>query len=203
MFTYQVRPLVDPLEKKIFKARYESASGLLLPDNYLYTNQVFGLLRDKKIIGGFILGSNQPLRTYRVFANEINWSSLHSRLEQRALCEICCLWLARKYWNWLTTSFLWFNAALIVSKRKEDMVVFGTVSKGNMILYGSTLHAQLIHYDVVDIRGNKKSSWIYGIPVKWFFIDINWGIAVRFYHHILKTVNTSGSKYLKKQLGIR
>jgi hypothetical protein len=203
MFTYQVNELIDPSDKQIFKEHYELASGLLLPKHYLDASQVFGLIRGKQIIGGFILGSNQPLRTYRVFANEIHWPALHSRLEQLALCEICCLWLERKYWNWLTTSFLWFNAARIVSKRKEDMVVFGTVSKGNMILYASTPHAQLIHYDLVDIRGTKKSSWIYGIPVKWFFIDINWTIAVRFYHHILKALNTSGSKYLKKQLGIR
>jgi hypothetical protein len=203
MLTYQVRPLVDPLEKQIFKERYESASGLLLPESYLHANQVFGLVRNNLIIGGFILGTTQPLRTYLVFANETNWPVINSQIGQIALCEICCLWLARKYWNWLTTSFLWFNAARIVSRRKEDMVVFGTISKGNMILYRSTLHAQLIHHDLVDIHGSKKSSWIYGIPVKWFFIDINWGLALRFYHHILKSVNKAGSRHLRKQLGIR
>jgi hypothetical protein len=186
MATYKVRLLVDHWEKQNFKASYESASGLLLPDHYLNTNQVFGLVKNETIIGGFILGTTHPLRTYTVFADEMNWPVINSRLAQFSLCEICCLWLARKYWNWVTTSILWFNAARIVSRCKEDMVVFGTISKGNMILYGSTLHARLIHCDEVDIHGSKKSSWIYGIPVKWFFIDINWGLAVRFYHHMLK-----------------
>lgn len=203
MFGYQVRPFVDLAEKKVFKENYESVSGIPLPDHYLYTNEVFGLIAGNRVIGGFIVGSNHPLRTYRIFANEINWPGINSRLGHLELCEVCCLWLSRKYWSWRATSFLWFSVARIVSKRKEDRVVFGTVSEGNRLLYEATLHAQLIHRDQVDIRGNKKSSWIYAIPVKWFLIDIIWWITVRFYHHVLKPGNKPGSKYLKKQLAVK
>src|SRR5690349_11556989 len=99
MARYNVRPLVDHSEKQNFKLSYESASGLLLPDHYLHANQVFGLIRNERIIGGFILGTNYPLRTCTVFADEVNWPVLNSRLAQNSLCEICCLWLARKYWS--------------------------------------------------------------------------------------------------------
>jgi hypothetical protein len=203
MFDYRIKLLCLSTEKKLFKESYESISGLPLPDHYLYASDVFGLIFKGRIIGGFILSCDHPLRTYRLFANEINWSDINSRLGHFSLCEICCLWLAREHWGWFTTSLLWFNAARIVSRRKEDLVIFGTVSRGNNALYGSVRHAELIYHGLVDIRGDKKNSWIYAIPVKWFFIDINWGIAVRFYHHVLKLISTPGSKYVRKHLGIK
>lgn len=202
MLSYHVRPLIDLSEKEIFKNHYELISGLPLPDRYLHTNQVFGLIHNNMIIGGFILSADQPLRTYRMFANETNWPGINSRLAHLELCEISCLWLTRKYWNWFATSLLWFNAARIVSRRKEDLVIFGTVSRGNKMLYGSIHHAQLIHHDLIDIQGNKKNSWIYAIPVKWFFIDIIRKIAVRFYQLVLKSMTATGAKYLRKHLGI-
>ena len=155
---------------------YYQCSGLGVPEEYLRTNQVFAIYVQKKMIGGFVLGSGTSLRTIEYFAATDNKPGLYENIGPGDTCtEICCFWIDPQYQNkTMLNYFIWFCLAIALKRYSKAKVVFGTQSPRLAALYGATLRSVLIHKDRVNkkrtfiFRGRKRDSIVGISQILWY-----------------------------------
>ncbi len=138
-----------------FQSRYQDLSGLSIPPEFMSRQAVYGFFRGKEMIGGFILGRGQSLRTIEVFASPASMDQLYQFLEQQGrLLEICCFWIERAYRKnpWIN-AWCWFRMAIKVGlERSANSLVFGTNSIGLAKMYGYPVNSLLLHHDLIGGR---------------------------------------------------
>lgn len=178
---------------------YEQSSGLPIPQNYLHdpANRVFGIVRDRELVGGFILGEGAELRTVKVFAacaDQAAINSMTGSVGERT--EITCFWISaavRK--ETLLNRFIWISMAYALTRYSKSTIVFGTCSRGLARLYATSQRSILLNRDRVNgkpafiFRAQKrdavagfcniltfKSSWKWN-PLRWLIKPKNGGLA--------------------------
>ena len=145
-------------EYQIFRTKYEKISGLQLPMEYLENSEVYVFKRKSLIIGGFILGKKNPLRTVEVFISENNQTELSHYFSSNQYCEVCCFWIDRKlrknaYYN----AKFWVTMANTVKKQEKEFILFGTNSRGLAKMYGYPKNSLLFHKDEI----NDKDTFVF------------------------------------------
>ncbi|MEZ4777385.1 MAG: hypothetical protein R3D00_29680 [Bacteroidia bacterium] len=135
---------------------YFRCSGLQVPEAYLSGsgNRVYGIYYQKQMIGGFILGKGETLRTLEVFANPDAREQLYHELGAIGDCtEITCFWIAPKVRrNTALNTFVWMCLGFSLRWYGAKNIVFGTCSASLARLYSSTPRSVLIHRDMVNDR---------------------------------------------------
>lgn len=141
-------------ELHFFATTYEQNSGLPVPMAYLQDNHVFGIYLRKKMIGGFILGSGQHLRTVQFFAAKEKHQELFQRMEPlESYTEICCFWIERAYRRkTIINYFIWVSMALSLKKYGTKNIIFGTQSSRLAALYSATDKSVFLHSDKIKNR---------------------------------------------------
>ncbi|MFK8161266.1 MAG: hypothetical protein AB8H12_02280 [Lewinella sp.] len=178
---------------------YEQSSGLPIPQDYLHdpANRVFGIVRDRVLVGGFILGEGEALRTVKVFASpadQVNIDGMAGDVGERT--EITCFWISAAVRREVTLNrFIWISMIYALTRYSKRTIVFGTCSKGLARLYATSQRAELVSRDRIDrkstfiFRAEKrdaiagfcnilafKSTWKWN-PLRWIMKSKNGGLA--------------------------
>lgn len=149
-----------------FKREYEKVSGLELPLEYLENSDVYIFKKKGKIIGGFILGSNLPLRTIEKFISLNQRERLQAFFNKNNVCEVCCFWIQRKYRRQkIFNARVWLQMAFAVSKHSKKFILYGTNSKGLAKMYGYPEASHLMHKDEIE---NKNTYVFVALRSKFF-----------------------------------
>ncbi len=130
---------------------YEKCSGLPVPMAYLESNHVFGIYLGNKMIGGFILGSGEQLRTIEFFAAPEVHEKLYAQMEApNSYTEICCFWIDRAYRRKTSINyFTWVSMAYALKKYGTEHIIFGTCSRRLAALYSATPRSVFLHSDFI------------------------------------------------------
>lgn len=142
-----------------FAETYLKCSGLAVPNSYLETNQVFGIYINKQMIGGFILGSGDQLRTIEFFAAQELHESLYTKMKTpETYTEICCFWIDRAFRKkTMINYFVWLAMAFSLKAYGTENIIFGTCSRRLADLYSITPRSVFLHSD----RMKNKNTFIY------------------------------------------
>lgn len=146
---------------RAFSQQYAACSGLPIPDDYLFaaTSRVFGFYLRNQLIGGFILGSGEELRTITLFAQPENQAEVYNKIgSNQPYTEICCLWIAHAYRKntWINTCN-WISLAAAVNKYALPNILFGTCSAGLARLYATSKKAKMVSRD----RVNRRRTYVF------------------------------------------
>lgn len=156
-----LKRLENKTQLKEYSAMYLRCSGLPIPERYLQNpnNRVYAIQYNNEMIGGFILGKGQSLRTLEVFARPEDRLRLYESLgETSEFTEITCFWIAPKYRKHTSlNTFTWLSLAYTLRRFSNPKILFGTCSASLARLYGVTPKSQLIHKDFV----NGKRTFIF------------------------------------------
>lgn len=144
-----------------YAATYFQSSGLPIPEDYLINqnNRVYGIFLKRQLIGGFILGKGDELRTLEVFANGEAREQLYEMLgDVRSFTEITCFWIDPAFrQHTQINNFIWVALAFVLKRFGEKNILFGTCSSSLARLYGITPKSRLIHRDNI----NGKRTFIF------------------------------------------
>lgn len=157
----QLKRLQSQTSLQQYAAIYFQCSGLPVPIEYMSSpdNMVYGVFLKGEIIGGFILGKGNSMRTLEVFAQPAARFKLYQSIGPvRDFTEITCFWIApahRK--NIAINSYIWIRLALCLRRFGTSKILFGTCSSSLACLYGVTPKSELIHQDQV----NGKRTYIF------------------------------------------
>ena len=153
-----------------YSETYLKCSGLPIPQVYINNpdNRVYGIFYNNKMIGGFILGKGQTLRTLEVFAQPDARRRLYDSVGEIHECtEITCFWIDPKFRkNPYLNTYTWICLAIMLKCVGNKKVIFGTCSASLAKLYSTTSKSVLIHKDVVNgkptfiFRGDQQVSLI-------------------------------------------
>lgn len=164
------RKLSTIQELEFYAETYEQCSGLPVPMTYLEANQVFGIYLQGKMVGGFILGSGEQLRTIEFFAAPEIHEQLYTRMETPdSYTEICCFWIDRTYRRKTSINyFIWVSMAYALKKYGSKNIIFGTCSPRLAALYSATPRSVFLHSDFIKNKQTfifiaKKKGCIGGI----------------------------------------
>lgn len=157
----KLRQLHSSSSLECYSKLYEQSSGLPIPKGYLFNtkNQVFGIVHNQQLVGGFILGTCTSLRTVAVFAaaeDQEHVDRMAGQAEDRT--EITCFWIdaaARK--DIIVNRYTWGAMIYAIARYAKSTLVFGTCSRGLARLYATSQHAELLHQD----RLNNKPVFIF------------------------------------------
>jgi len=145
-------------QRELYSECYEKASGLPIPTSYLDDphNRVFAFYRKGQMIGGFILGASNELRTIEVFArpeDHVRVNQLSGQAGERT--EITCFWICKSVRKQvLVNRFIWCSMIYGLLRYSKKSIVFGTCSRGLARLYATSERAELIHQDRINNRQN-------------------------------------------------
>lgn len=161
----KILPSLNQLTSKedyaLFSDMYFKNSALPIPETYMThkDNRVFGIYKNKQLVGGFILGRDTDFRTVQFFAKEEYQKQVYTQLEdKKQYTEICCFWIDRKQRvNHLINFFTWLAMTYALRFYGSKYLLFGTCSRSLARLYGQTTKSNLIHQDNV----NNKSTFIF------------------------------------------
>lgn len=144
-----------------FGQAYLTASGLSVPNEYLSAsqNRVYAIYNRSAMIGGFILGKGNRLRTLEVFAQPAARQQLYEEIGTVSdFTEITCFWIAAPFRrSTLLNTFIWLSLAFRLRFFGCPKILFGTCSNSLARLYGITPKSELIHRD----RINEKRTYIF------------------------------------------
>lgn len=164
---------------------YFQCSGLPVPTTYLHspTNRVYGVFYKKQMIGGFILGNGQTLRTLEIFAQPAARGCLYGKMgDVKAFTEITCFWIAPQFRRSTSiNTFVWLSLAFLLRCVGKEKILFGTCSASLAKLYSVTPRSVLLHRDEI----NGKRTFVYQSERKVSlqgFLDVlcyKWGRQVR------------------------
>lgn len=149
-------------EMEAFSRTYFQCSGFDVSLAYFMANQVFSIFWKGKMVGGFVLGTGEKLRTLEVFAGNDHRPALYQQVAQaEAHTEICCFWMdpATRRKTWLNF-FVWCCVAYSLRAFGTDQLIFGTCSAHLARLYSATPKCRLLHSDCI----NQKPTFIYAGP---------------------------------------
>ncbi len=140
---------------------YFKCSGLPVPNEYLHNpaNRVYAVYFRRQMIGGFILGKGQALRTLEVFAQTDARTGLYNSIGNvESFTEITCFWIGSQFRrNTSLNTFIWLSLAFLLRRFANEKILFGTCSTSLARLYGITPKSKLIHRDEV----NGKRTFIF------------------------------------------
>lgn len=144
-----------------YATTYFQSSGLPVPIEYLSStdNLVYGVFLKGEMIGGFILGKGNVMRTLEVFAQpEARLKLYHSIGPVSDFTEITCFWIAAAHRsNTALNTYVWLALAFSLRRFGTPKILFGTCSSSLARLYGVTPKSELIHRD----RMNGKRTYIF------------------------------------------
>lgn len=155
-----------------FSKTYLKASGLPIPDSYLYhsKNKIFGIYWKQEFIGGFILGNCPEFRTIDVFSEASYHQRIYAQMEQPTeYTEITCFWIKRKFRTNTTLNFFtWLAMSYALKKSDTKYFLFGTCSRSLARLYATTSKSILLHQDYINNKPTfifwaKRSTCVLGI----------------------------------------
>ncbi|MBK8564195.1 MAG: hypothetical protein IPN76_12870 [Saprospiraceae bacterium] len=149
-------------ELEAFSRTYFQCSGFDVNLAYFMANQVFGVEWQGRMVGGFVLGTGERLRTLEVFAGTESRPALYHEMQQaEAPTEICCFWMdpATRKKTWLNF-FVWCCMAYSLQVFGTEQLVFGTNSARLALLYSATPKCRLLHSDCI----NNRRTFIYTGP---------------------------------------
>lgn len=148
-------------ELQEFSKRYCKASGLPIPESFLYNpnNNVFGIYHANQLIGGFILGNSASFRTIELFASENKQEEVYQQLNNtQDYTEICCFYIDRNYRTKTSFNFfVWLAMTFALKRYGRKYFIFGTCSRSLARLYAKTPKSVPIHEDFI----NRKSTFIF------------------------------------------
>lgn len=151
-------------ELDVFAATYTRCSGFNVNRNYYEENQVFAIRWQGQMVGGFVLGSGERLRTLEVFAGKAQRDTLYDHVQQsHAHTEMCCFWMDPAFHKktWLNF-FVWLCVAYALRVFGTPQLIFGTNSARLAALYGAASKCELLHEDFI----NQKQTFIFTGPRK-------------------------------------
>lgn len=151
-------------ELDMFSAAYKQCSGFNVPRDYYENNQVFSIQWKGRMIGGFVLGSGEKLRTLEVFSGPENREGLYEQVRRsEKFTEMCCFWIdpsfRKKTW---INFFVWGCVAYALQVYGNPQLIFGTNSVRLAALYSAAPKARLIHIDFL----NQKQTFVFTGPRK-------------------------------------
>ncbi|MEL7221488.1 MAG: hypothetical protein AAGJ93_09230 [Bacteroidota bacterium] len=192
MYLPILRQLTTKASRTTFSEIYTKASGLPIPDSYLYDdkNRVFGIYKKGELIGGFILGQGEKLRTIEIFASKNKHEDLYQVLEKKgAFTEICCFWIKRKVRTKTSLNlFIWLSMAYALKRYGSPCIIFGTCSRSLAHLYSVTSKVNFLSEDFIK----RKSTFIFWAKYSHAFSGIA-EIVLYKLKRTLKIVKKSGS----------
>lgn len=153
------RKLSTGQELNFYAETYEQCSGLPVPSSYLEANHIFGIYIQNRMIGGFILGSGNQLRTIEFFAAKEAHESLYNQMEVlNSYTEICCFWIDRAFRSkTIINYFIWLSMAYALKKYGTENIIFGICSRRLAALYSATPCSVFLHSDFIK----NKQTFIY------------------------------------------
>ncbi len=144
-----------------FATRYGKASGLPIPDSYLYNPNtlVFGIYYAQQLIGGFILGNSAKFRTVDAFASKHKQAEVEQQLGHlEEYTEICCFYIDRKFRTKTSINFfVWLAMTYALQRYGKKYFLFGTCSRSLARLYATTSKSIPVHQDLI----NGKATFIF------------------------------------------
>ena len=150
------------LELDAFSATYTRCSGFNVPRDYYESNQVFVVSWKACIVGGFVLGTGERLRTLEVFAGDESRDNLYHHVRQsKPHTEMCCFWMDPAFHKktWLNF-FVWLCVAYALRVYGTQQLIFGTNSTRLAALYSATPKCHLLHSDYI----RHKQTFIFTGP---------------------------------------
>lgn len=181
---------------QIFIQQYEKASGLKVPICYLENSEVYIIKKNEKIISGFVLNSNLPLRTTDVFISSMNQQVLNHYFEKSKYCEVCCFWMSREYQKKkIFNAKCWLNLASTIKKQKKEFIIFGTNSRGLANMYGYHDKVLLFHEDIIC----NKSTFVFMVKRDDFLLG-TWKLIFSKVFKVKRNENYKHREILKKTI---
>lgn len=177
----------------LFATAYFQCSGFNVHRDYYESNQIFGVWWQGRLIGGFVLGAGERLRTLEVFAGNQQRDALYRHVQQSEQhTEMCCFWMDPTFHKktWLNF-FVWLCVAYALQAYGTPQLIFGTNSARLAALYGATPKCRLLHSDFV----NQKQTFIFTGPRK----DCLLGVAQILYYKI-KRLGKMGNRACKPRI---
>lgn len=157
----KLKRLKENNQLKQYSQIYLQCSGLPVPEMYLQNanNRVYGVYHQKEMVGGFILGHGESLRTLEVFTQDNSRNELYKSLGTISdFTEITCFWINPKHRkNTKLNTFVWLSLAYCLKRFAQKKILFGTCSTSLAKLYSITPKSKLIRQDFV----NNKSTYIF------------------------------------------
>lgn len=172
----------------VFAHHYSQCSGFNVGRDYYESSQLFGVYFQRRMIGGFVLGTGSVLRTLEVFAGDQYRTDLYQKIQQSGdSTEICCFWIAPEFRKntWLNF-FVWVCVAYALQKYGSGHLVFGTNSTRLAALYNNASKSNLLHTDYL----NGKRTFIFCGPRKYCLL----GVAEILYYKIKRLVKIIGNR---------
>ncbi|AEE50419.1 hypothetical protein [Haliscomenobacter hydrossis] len=105
----------------VFADTYTQCSGFKVNRDYYENNQVFGIYWQSRMIGGFVLGTGETLRTLEVFVGSEHRGGLYTHVKSSVPhTEMCCFWMdpSTRKKTWLNF-FVWFCVAYALRQGKR------------------------------------------------------------------------------------
>jgi hypothetical protein len=173
-----------------FSDRYTAISGIPVSADFLSEGTVYAAFNSQnRMCGGFVMSNHTPYRTIEVFADEPNKEKLYEYIKGVSYCELNCLWLSVKNRKGLWSYWFWILFAFTVSRRKEKMLIYGTIAKTLSNIYGYPKKSKLLHQDIVLVDGKKRTSWIFIGARADFFV----GVLQTFMYKLNKSDKQNGA----------
>ena len=148
----------------VFAHTYTQCSGFNVNRDYYENNQVFGIYWKSRMIGGFVLGTGETLRTLEVFVGSEHRDGLYTHVKSSVPhTEMCCFWMdpSTRKKTWLNF-FFWFCVAYALRVYGTQQLIFGTNSIRLAALYSATPKCTLLHSDYL----NQKQTFVFTGPRK-------------------------------------
>ena len=182
------RKITTTEELNAFAAIYTRCSGFVVPEAYYASNQVFAVYWQKQMVGGFVLGTGERLRTLEVFAGAETRPALYQQLQAaEAYTEMCCFWMDPAFHKktWLNF-FVWLCVAYALWTFGTPQLIFGTNSVRLAALYSATPKCKMLHADYI----NHKKTFIFSGPRR----DCLTGVAQILWYKIKRLQKLAGQK---------
>ncbi len=175
-----------------FSSAYTECSGFEVKRDYYELNQVFAIYWRQRMLGGFVLGSGETLRTLEVFVSEEQRAALCDQVNSGlSHTEMCCFWMepeARKK-AWLNF-YVWACVAYALRFFGSQQLIFGTNSVRLAALYSATPKCVLLHADYL----NQKQTYVFTGPRKHCLL----GVAQILLYKLKRVLKITHRRHLAK-----
>ena len=152
-------------ELRAFGAGYAAVSGYRVAEDYLEHADVFVVVREGRVAGGFVLNTNPPFRT-QARLPEIDQARLAWAFSPDHTVEMTCVWLEPTARGPLGSSALWTTLVWRTGRLGAN-IVFGTEIDSLRRLYERT-KPRLIYEGPVCVDGRQRHGWVYAISISRF-----------------------------------
>lgn len=148
----------------VYASLYTQCSGFKVNRDYYENNQVFAIHWKSRMVGGFVLGTGDTLRTLEVFVGSEYREEMYQQVKASVQhTEMCCFWMdpSTRKKTWLNF-FVWFCVGYALWVYGTQQLIFGTNSVRLAALYGASPKCELIHKDFL----HQKQTFVFTGPRK-------------------------------------